>query len=348
MKQTYDQVMLGLRKQQYMPIYFLYGEESYFIDQASDFIEHYVLDESERAFDQQIFYGKDFQDVAPIVSMAQRFPMMSPYQVIIVKEAQQIKKWDALGLYAQHPSPQTILVFCHKYGNPDARKSIFKELGSSQQCAFMEAKKLTDYQATSWIREYIQNWNSAASHTQQVSIDERVVGLLIAAHGGDLTRITTDLQKLINGRPEGCQVIDAALVERNIGISKDYNVFELESALIAGDVVKTNRIVRYFATSGSKQDHSIIKELSVLYTFFSNLFIYEYLPSTNPQEAAATLKVPPFLIKDYATAARRFPAGKTLRIIGKIRETDARAKGINNPSAGELDLWQELIYFILH
>ena len=163
--------------------------------------------------------------------------------------------------------------------------------------------------------------------------------------GADLTQIVGALQKLIDGRPEGVKVIDTALVERNIGISKDFNVFELQEALIKGDVVKANRITQYFASS---KDHPMVKELGILYGFFANLMIYHYLPDKSDRAAASALGISPYFVKDYAAAAKRYSAGKTFSIIGYFRDTDARLKGINNPSAKDADLWKELIYKILH
>ncbi|MDY4514052.1 MAG: DNA polymerase III subunit delta, partial [Paludibacteraceae bacterium] len=163
--------------------------------------------------------------------------------------------------------------------------------------------------------------------------------------GTNLTAIVGALQKLIDGRPEGCKRIDPALVERNVGISKDFNIFELQTALIQGDILKANRITQYFATS---KDHSMIKELGVLYNFFVNLMMYHYLPDKTERVAAAALGINPYFVKDYAAAAKRYSAGKTFRIVGYFRDTDARLKGINNPSATDADLWKELIYKIMH
>ena len=169
--------------------------------------------------------------------------------------------------------------------------------------------------------------------------------ILADSIGTDLTQIVGALQKLIDGRPEGVKVIDAALVERNIGISKDFNVFELQEALVKGDVVKANRITQYFALS---KDHPMVKELGILYGFFANLMIYHYLPDKTDRVAASALGVSPYFVKDYAAAAKRYSAGKTFAIIGYFREIDARLKGINNPSAKDADLWRELIYKIMH
>ncbi len=343
----YEEVMVGLCKGQYAPAYMLCGEEPYYINKVSDYIETHVLDEMAREFDQTVLYGKDLAgaDVAPVVSAARGFAMMGGHKVIIVKEAQQIKKWEALALYMEHPQPSTILVFCYKYGTPDKRLALFKNW-EKYGGVMMQSDRLRDYQVEKWIRDYVTQKNEELRvHGDGVQIDERVTKILADSIGTDLTQIVGALQKLIDGRPEGVNVIDAALVERNIGISKDFNIFELQDALIKGDVVKANRITQYFATS---KDHPMVKELGILYGFFANLMIYHYLPDKSERAVAAALGVSPFFVKDFAAAARRYSAGKTFAIIGYFRDTDARMKGINNPSAKDEDLWKELIYKILH
>lgn len=343
----YEEVMIGLKQGKYAPAYMLCGKESYYIDKVSDYIEQNVLDAMAREFDQTIIYGKDLAsgDVSPVIGAARGFAMMGGYKVIIVKEAQNIKKWEALAMYMDNPQPSTILVFCYKYGSPDKRLNLFKNW-EKKGGVLMESEQLRDYQVEKWIRDYVAERNKELKALgDEVQIDEKVAKILADSLGTDLTQIVGSLQKLIDGRPEGVKVIDAALVERNIGISKDFNVFELQSALIAGDVVKANRITQYFANS---KDHPMIKELGILYGFFANLMVYHYLPDKSDRVAGPALGIASFFVKDYAAAARRFSAGKTFAIIGYFRDIDARLKGINNPSAKDGDLWKELIYKILH
>ena len=344
----YDEVMIGLKQGKYAPAYMLCGKESYYIDLVANYIEQNVLDEMAREFDQTIIYGKDLSggDVSAVIGAARGFAMMGGYKVIIVKEAQHIKKWEALAMYMDNPQPSTILVFCYKYGSPDKRLNLFKNW-EKKGGVLMESEQLRDYQVEKWIRDYVADEANRrkAKGEEAIRIDEKVAKILADSIGNDLTQIVGALQKLIDGRPEGVKVIDAALVERNIGISKDFNVFELQEALIKGDIVKANRITQYFATS---KDHPMVKELGILYGFFANLMIYHYLPDKSDRAAASALGVSPFFVKDYAAAAKRYSAGKTFAIIGYFRETDARLKGINNPSAKDADLWKELIYKILH
>ena len=344
----YDEVMIGLKQGKYAPAYMLCGKESYYIDLVANYIENNVLDEMAREFDQTIIYGKDLSggDVSPVIGAARGFAMMGGYKVIIVKEAQNIKKWEALAMYMDNPQPSTILVFCYKYGSPDKRLNLFKNW-EKKGGVLMESEQLRDYQVEKWIRDYVADEANRrkAKGEEAIRIDEKVAKILADSIGNDLTQIVGALQKLIDGRPEGVNVIDAALVERNIGISKDFNVFELQSALIAGDVVKANRITQYFASS---KDHPMVKELGILYGFFANLMIYHYLPDKTDRVAASALGISPYFVRDYAAAAKRYSAGKTFAIIGYFREIDARSKGINNPSAKDADLWKELIYKILH
>ena len=344
----YEEVMIGLKQGKYAPAYMLCGKESYYIDLVANYIENNVLDEMAREFDQTIIYGKDLSggDVSPVIGAARGFAMMGGYKVIIVKEAQNIKKWEALTMYMDNPQPSTILVFCYKYGSPDKRLNLFKNW-EKKGGVLMESEQLRDYQVEKWIRDYVADEANRrkAKGEEEIRIDEKVAKILADSIGTDLTQIVGALQKLIDGRPEGVKVIDAALVERNIGISKDFNVFELQDALIKGDVVKANRITQYFASS---KDHPMVKELGILYGFFANLMIYHYLPDKSDRVAASALGVSPYFVKDYAAAAKRYSAGKTFAIIGYFREIDARLKGINNPSAKDADLWKELIYKILH
>ena len=343
----YEEVMIGLKQGKYAPAYMLCGKEPYYIDKVADYIEQNVLDEMAREFDQTIIYGKDLAsgDVSAVIGAARGFAMMGGYKVIIVKEAQNIKKWEALAMYMDNPQPSTILVFCYKYGSPDKRLNLFKNW-EKKGGVLMESDQLKDYQVEKWIRDYVMQRNKELkANGDEVQIDEKVTKILADSIGTDLTQIVGALQKLIDGRPEGVKVIDAALVERNIGISKDFNVFELQEALVKGDVVKANRITQYFASS---KDHPMVKELGILYGFFANLMIYHYLPDKSDRVAASALGVSPYFVKDYAAAAKRYSAGKTFAIIGYFREIDARLKGVNNPSAKDADLWKELIYKIMH
>ena len=267
--------------------------------------------------------------------------MMGGRKVVIVREAQTIKKWEALEAYLSAIMPQTVLVICYN-GKPDKRQNIWKKVAEHPQVLWMQSDKLRDYEVERWISAYITDYKK---EHPEVSIDPKVAPLLADHIGTDLSAIVGALDKLIAGRPEGVNTIDAALVERNIGISKDYNIMELQAAIIRGDVVKANRIAQYFA---STKDHVMIREIAPLFTFFSNLLMYHYMPYKSQAFVAKELGINPYFVKDYEMAARRYPAGKTFLIVGYLREMDARLKGINNPSAKDADLWKELIFKIMH
>ena len=343
-----NDIMFALRAGTYAPIYILCGEEPYYIDRVQSFIAENALDDMAREFDQQILYGRDLQgaDIAPVISAARGFAMMGGRKVIIVREAQAVKKWDALAAYVDNIMPQTVLVICYN-GKPDKRQTVWKTVMDSPHVVWLQSDKLRDYEVEKWITAYIQDYNKSqiTNHQSPIQIDPRIASVLADHLGTDLSAIVGALDKLIAGRPEGVNTIDAALVERNIGISKDYNIMELQAALIRGDILKANRITQYFASS---KDHPMIREMAPLFTFFSNLLMYHYMPDKTPAAVAKELGINPYFVRDYEMAARRYPAGKTFLIVGYLRDTDARLKGINNPSAKDADLWKELIYKIMH
>ncbi len=305
-----DDILNQLRSGNYPSVCLLAGEEPYYIDLVSDYIEHQILDEAAQAFDLTVLYGRDLpgQDISPAVSAARGFAMMGGVKIV----------------------------------SPDKRLNLWKSF-EKKGGVIMASEKLRDYKVTAWIRDYLQQ--RIRQEGLDLRFQDRVPDQLASYIGSDLSAIVSAVDKLLLGRPADCKVIDMNLVERNVGISKDFNVFELQDALVKGDVVKANRITQYFATG---KDHPMIKELGILFSFFQNLMLYHYLPDKNERAVASALKISPYFVKDYATAARRYSAYKTLRIIGYFRDTDARLKGLNNPSAKDEDLWKELMYKILH
>ncbi len=335
--------MSALKAGDYAPIYVLCGEEPYYADRVYEYIAENALDPMAREFDQQVVYGRDLQgaDISPVIGAARGYAMMGGRKVIIVREAQAVKKWEALDAYLAAIMPQTVLVICYN-GKPDKRQAVWKKVMEHPQVVWLQSDKLRDYEVERWISSYIAD---IQTQHPEIKIDPKVAPLLADHLGTDLSAIVGALQKLIDGRPEGVNTIDTALVERNIGISKDYNIMELQAALIRGDLVKANRITRYFATS---KDHPMIREMAPLLTFFSNLLMYHYMPVKAPAVVAKELGINPYFVKDYEMAAKRYPAGKAFLIIGYLREIDARLKGINNPSAKDADLWKELIFKIMH
>jgi len=332
---SYEQILTDLRKKVYQPVYFLMGEEPYYIDVISDFIQNNVLNETEKEFDQTILYGKDV-DINIVINAAKRYPMMGTYQVLIIKEAQLIKDWDNLVHYLSKPSKSTILVFCYKYGTPDKRKKWVLEL--SKTGIVYESAKLREYEIGNWISQFCKS--------KKVAIDEKAIAMLTDFLGTDLSKLVHELDKLILTKPADIHSITPELVEKNIGISKDFNVFELQAALINRDVLKANRIIHYFAEN--KKANPMVMVLAQLFKFFSELMLYHYLPDKSQGAVASELKINPYFVKDYQKASQVYGAWKTMNIISFIRETDSRYKGIDNPSTDEGDLMKELIFKILH
>jgi len=255
---------------------------------------------------------------------------------LIVKEAQLIKVWDDLVYYLNNPLKSTILIFCYKYGTPDKRKKWYQEL--NKIAIIFESTKMRDYEIGSWISKYAKSKN--------VIIEDKAIAMLSEFLGTDLSKLVNEIDKLILTKPADVQSITPEFIEKNIGISKDFNVFELQNALINKDVVKSNRIIRYFAEN--KKANPMVLVLAQLFKYFSDLMIYHYLPDKCPAAVAAELKINPYFVKDYQKAAKAFGAWKTMNIISYIRETDARSKGIDNPSTDDGELLKELIFKILH
>ena len=332
---TYEQIISDLHRKSYSPIYLLMGDEAYYIDQITDYIQNEILDESQKEFDMTVVYGKD-TEMTTIVNASKRYPMLSPYQVVIVKEAQMIKDWETLQYYIQKPLSTTILVFAYKYGTPDKRKKWVLDI--SKTGVVFESQKLRDYEMSAWINKYLR--------TKNVTADEKAVVMLTDFLGTDLSKVVNEIDKLLLTKPANTNRITPEHIEKNIGISKDFNVFELQTALINKDILKANRIIRYFADN--KKTNPMLMVLAQLFSYFSNIMLYHYLPDKSQSAVASELKINPYFVKDYQKAAQTFGAWKTMNIISLIRETDARGKGIESNGVEDGELMKELIYKILH
>jgi len=329
-----DNLLAGLKNQIYYPVYLLHGEEPYFIDVVSDYIEENVLSDLEKEFNQTIVYGKDC-DVPTLVSYARRFPMMANYQVLIVKEAQDLVRIEELQSYLENPLKSTILVLCYKYGKFDRRKSFYKSV-EKHGVAF-ESPRIYDNKVPEWINEYLRKRN--------YTITPKAAVLLTEFLGADLGKIANEIQKLLINIPAGAE-INEDYVEKNIGISKDFNVFELQKAIGRKDVVKANQIILYFAAN--PRENPLVKILPILFSYFSKVLLYHYLPDKSKNMVASALSVNPFFVADYQQAARNFPVGKVVSVISNLREYDLKAKGVDNASATDGELMKELIFKILH
>ena len=312
------------------------GEESYYIDRISEYIAQTVLNENEKEFNQTILYGAD-TDIATIINAAKRYPMMSKYQVVIVKEAQGVKNIDELSYYLQKPLESTILVLCHKHGVLDRRKKLAAEI--EKVGVLFESKKIKDTQLAGFITSYLKR--------KSIEIEPKASEMMAEFVGTDLSRMAGELEKLIITLPKGQKRITPEQIEQNIGISKDYNNYELRNALIIKDVFKANQIIKYFEEN--PKTNPLQMTLSVLFNFFSNLMLAYYAPEKSEQGIAAQLGLKsPWQSKDYLAAMRKYSGVKVMQIIGEIRYCDAKSKGVGNSSLGDGELLRELVYKILH
>ena len=331
---TYDSIIKEVNSRQFAPVYYLMGEEPYYIDRLSDYIAGNVLTEEERGFNQMVVYGQD-TDIGSIIAMAKRYPMMADFQVIIVKEAQTLRNMDELTYYLQKPQPTTVLVFCHKYGTLDRRKKVAVEIEKSGR--LFESKKVKEGMLPSFISNYVKSKGTA--------IDLKAISMMVESIGPDLNRLASELDKLIIAKPNDVP-ITPELVEESVGISKDYNVFELKNALIVKDVVKANTIAKYM--EDNKKTFAMPMVLSALFNFYANLMMAYYAPDKSENGIAAYLDLRnSWQAREYQTAMPHYTAWKVMYIISDIRKYDAMSKGYG-ANATDKCLLRELIYHILH
>ena len=351
------QILTDLKRKIFKPIYFLSGEEAYYIDMVSDYIEKNVLDESEQEFNQTILYGKE-ADMNTIISAAKRFPMMSDYQVIIVKEAQNLKELgkstgdgddddheaptkktssssNALTAYLQQPQTSTILVFCYKYKTLDKRSTVYKSL--QKNYVYLETKKLYDNKIPEWITEFVQD--------HQFKISPKASFLLAESLGNDLSKIANEVEKLFINLKVGDE-ITLELVQDNIGISKEFNVFELQDAIAKKDILKANRIINYF--SANEKEHPAVMTLSSLYGYFTKVLLYHFAPDKSKFIVAQVLGVNPFFVDGYANASKNYNTSKLKAIFGYLKEYDLKTKGVDNSGVNNGELMREMMFKILH
>ena len=312
------------------PIYFLMGDEPYYIDKITDFIENTILNEDEKGFNQMVLYGKDVS-VDEIVSNAKRYPMMAERQVVIVKEAQELSRTiENLTPYAENPQPSTVLVLCYKYKTIDKRKKLYKALQKS--AVLFESKKLYENQVGEWIRRVLAG--------KQYKIAPKATLMLVEFLGTDLSKINNELEKLQLILPKGSE-ITPKLIEENIGISKDYNNFELRKAIGEKNIVKANRIINYFTQN--PKDNPLVLTISLLHNFFSQLLLYHGLTDHSPRNVASHLKINPYFVNEYEKAARNYPMKKVSTIVSFLREADLKSKGVGAYGISHGDLLKELL-----
>jgi DNA polymerase III, delta subunit len=332
---TYEEIISDLKNRIFKPVYFLAGEEPYFIDLITEYIQEKVLPEAEKAFNQIVLYGDD-TNIAAIIDTARRFPMMASHQVLIIKEAQSLKKLDDLIIYLEKPLLSTILVFSYKYKTIDKRTKLYKTLESHG--IYFESARIRDYLIPAWIERYLM--------LKGIKTDPSASAMLTEYLGTDLHKIVNELDKLIITLPPGKPFITTALIEKNIGISKDYNNFELQKAIGEKNILKANMIVQYFANN--PKDNPITLSIASLFGFFSKLLTFHYLTDKSKNNVAAVLKVNPFFVKEYENSASKYNVSKTVQIISLLRTYDMKSKGYSDPGTDPGDLLKELVFRILH
>ena len=331
-----ESIIRNIQNKQYLPVYYLMGEESYYIDKIAEYMANTILTENEKEFNQTIFYGNDV-NIETIITAAKRFPVMSKYQLIIIKEAQNVKNIDKLSFYIKKPQPSTILVFCHKNGRLDRRKKITLEI---EKCGLIyESKRVKENKLPEFIESYLKR--------RKISIEPKACSLMAEFVGSDLCRLSSELDKLILTLAQNQSRITTEHIERNIGISKEFNNIELKNALIDRDIYKANQIIKYFEEN--PKNNPIQVTLATLFNFFSNLMLAYYAPQKTDAGIAAQLGLKyQWQVKDYVIAMKRFSGIKVMHIIAAIRQSDAKSKGVGNSSITNGEILKELVYMILH
>ncbi len=341
MSATPEGVLANLKQKKYAPVYFLQGEETFYIDQISDYIEDNVLTDAEKGFNQTVMYGRDVT-ISTILNSARRFPMMSEKQVVIVKEAQNVSDLNRddgskmLMDYLNHPVPSTILVFCHKNKALDKRKALGKNL--DKLAVTVTTKKLYDNQVPAWIDGHIKSKGLRAS--------QKAILMLSEAIGNNLERLTNEINKVAINLDDGKE-IDEHLIQKYVGISKDYNVFELQKALIQKDVIKANKIVNYFEANASK--NPIIPIVANLFSFYSKLLVALHSKDKSPKGIAGALKINPYFVQDYIAAMSKYSLMQVVNNIHHIKVADLKSKGVDHNSTNNSgQILKELVFKLMH
>ncbi len=331
---TFEQILNDLKSKKYYPVYLLTGEEPFYIDELCKYMEKRILPDEDKDFNLNVVYGKD-TDAGMIMDYAKQFPMMAERQVVIVKEAQEVRNLEEIQPYIENPSMTTLLVLCYKYKKLDKRRSFVKAI--EKKGIFFESQKIYENKIPDWIRGYVKE--------KGYEIQPKATWMLTEYLGSDLTRIVNEITKLLINIPAGTE-IDDSLVENHVGVHKDYNVFELQKALGNRDVFRANQVAAYFASN--PKENPLVKVLSILYGFFIKVLMYHQLKNKSRVGAATALSVNPYFVQDYQNAALNYSPGQLTRIISYLREYDVKSKGVDNISADDGELLKELVFKILH
>ncbi len=336
-KETSDfrTILADLKDGIYKPVYFLMGEEPYYIDVIREYIEHNILTPDQQGFNEEVVYGADTNTLS-VINMAKGYPMGAPYRVVVVKEAQNLRDLDNLVHYLDHPQPTTILCFAYMK-KADGRKKYITDIEKKGGVLF-ESKPLRDNMVPTFISNFFSE--------RKQDIEPKAVQLMADNIGADLHRIVNESNKLLISIPKDTKTVTSEMVSQYVGISKQYNVFEFKDALLRRDVLKANKIAKFFAAN--PKQNPIIPMLSLLFNTFSNLMVYYYIKDKSDGNVARELGISPYAARDYALAAQNYNGWQTMRILSEIRRADAAAKGIENSSASEGEILTELVFHILH
>jgi DNA polymerase-3 subunit delta len=330
-----EEVYKDIRNGQIAPVYFLQGEETFYIDLISKHLEDHLIPEGERSFNQTVVYGQDVS-ISDVLNHARRFPMMAERQLVLVKEAQQISDLNRengekqLLAYLKQPVPSTVLVFCHKHKKLDGRKALGKTIGKLS--VLVTSDKLRDYQVPAWIESYVA--------TRKCRIQPNALQLLTDSIGNDLERMANEISKILINYKDSV-TIDMDMVQKHVGISKDYNVFELQKAIIRKDRLKAFQIIKYFAANTRK--HPAIPVIAVLFAFFSRLLVAQQYRGAEKGKLASLMKVNPYAIQDYQEALRFYSLGEVIRNIHLLRAADLACKGVDSPATDDGEILKELV-----
>ncbi len=333
-------ILTDARAKKFSPVYFLQGEETYFIDVISDYIEAHALSEADKGFNQVVVYGKDVT-MATILTHARRFPMMAQFQVVIVKEAQEIQDLNKeIGAkllldYVKQPVPSTVLVFCHKHKALDKRRELGKNI--EKLTTSITAKKMYDNQLPDFVAGYVAD--------KKIPADDQAIRALCEFVGNDLNRLTNEIDKLTISLKPG-ETITTDMVMQQVGVSKEYNIFELQKALLQRNSFTVAKIVRYF--EGNTKKNPVIPMVAYLYSFFSKVLVASQATDKSERGLVSALKVSPYAVRDYSLALQQFPSEIILRNIALLKEADLKLKGVNTGSASEGQILRELIYRLMH
>lgn len=332
----YEHIIRDIQNNIFSPIYFLSGEEPYFIDSITSLLENSILDEGLRGFNQSIVYGRDVT-VKDVIDLSRRYPMMGNYQVVIVKEAQYLTQIENIEQYIAAPLETTILIIAYKYKKVDKRKTFYKKMVASKSTVVFNSEKLRDFAIPAWIELEIK--------ARGYSISPVALMLMSEYLGNDLGKISNELDKLVINLSENSNITETE-IEQNIGISKDYNLFELQNALSQRDQLKAHRIIQYF--EANPKDHPLQMISVMLHNYFMKIFLFHNIKNKEPNKIASELGIPPFFVKDYVQASRSFSPMKIKNIISNIRTLDLRSKGVNSNNATSYGELKELVYKVMN